>query len=361
MLRAGRCLSTCFPFLILVLGPFFYSRRSDHPAQTDWIGPWFRRRCLRVFREGGAFRRYPDRRRNGISGHLYLGPAMPFTSNALSAPSIRFILSFIPCCFSLPFFLAGACWFDEAAVKAFSVRAAGGPFLPDLCNGLLRFHRLEQPVEDIRGRDPAFLCLYHAAGGPGPVRLAFKRTPQPQSLAGADLYRGRQSWWCISGPRKNCLLSPCDATCSLPGQGLVQRLTPIHPPCMVRLSVFIQGKRNAFMDVRTYRADALLLLTATIWGFAFVAQRVGMDYVGPFTFNGVCFALGSLSLVPLLFLMDRKSSPASALVPRASRRTIFWGGRAGRAVPVFGGVPAAGRPGLYDRRQCRDSSPGFMS
>jgi drug/metabolite transporter (DMT)-like permease len=95
---------------------------------------------------------------------------------------------------------------------------------------------------------------------------------------------------------------------------------------MVRLSVFIQGKRNAFMDVRTYRADALLLLTATIWGFAFVAQRVGMDYVGPFTFNGVRFALGSLSLVPLLFLMERKSSPASLLVPRASRRTIFWGG-----------------------------------
>jgi drug/metabolite transporter (DMT)-like permease len=48
--------------------------------------------------------------------------------------------------------------------------------------------------------------------------------------------------------------------------------------------------------------------------------------VGPFTFNGVRFALGSLSLVPLLFLMERKNSPASDLVPRASRRTIFWGG-----------------------------------
>ena len=80
------------------------------------------------------------------------------------------------------------------------------------------------------------------------------------------------------------------------------------------------------MDVRTYRADALLLLTATIWGFAFVAQRIGMDYVGPFTFNGVRFALGSLSLVPLLFLMERRDSPGRALVPRASRRTIFWGG-----------------------------------
>jgi drug/metabolite transporter (DMT)-like permease len=80
------------------------------------------------------------------------------------------------------------------------------------------------------------------------------------------------------------------------------------------------------MDVRTYRADALLLLTATIWGFAFVAQRVGMEYVGPFTFNGVRFALGSISLVPLLFLVERKDSAGRALVPGASRRTIFWGG-----------------------------------
>ena len=57
-----------------------------------------------------------------------------------------------------------------------------------------------------------------------------------------------------------------------------------------------------------------------------MAQRVGMDYVGPFTFNGVRFALGSLSLVPLLFLIKHKDSPGRALVPRASRRTIFWGG-----------------------------------
>ncbi len=47
-------------------------------------------------------------------------------------------------------------------------------------------------------------------------------------------------------------------------------------------------------------ADGLLLLTACIWGFAFVAQRVGMEHVGPFGFNGVRFALGCLVLLPLL-------------------------------------------------------------
>jgi len=51
---------------------------------------------------------------------------------------------------------------------------------------------------------------------------------------------------------------------------------------------------------QTLRSDTLLLLTASIWGFAFVAQRVGMDHVGPFGFNGVRFALGCLVLLPLL-------------------------------------------------------------
>ena len=46
-------------------------------------------------------------------------------------------------------------------------------------------------------------------------------------------------------------------------------------------------------------ADLLLLITAVIWGAAFVAQRVGMSHVGPFTFNGIRFLLGGLVLLPL--------------------------------------------------------------
>jgi drug/metabolite transporter (DMT)-like permease len=64
------------------------------------------------------------------------------------------------------------------------------------------------------------------------------------------------------------------------------------------------------MNDSTLKSDLLLLLTAAIWGFAFVAQRVGMEHVGPFTFNGIRFALGSLSLVPLLFWrLNGKPSP----------------------------------------------------
>lgn len=49
------------------------------------------------------------------------------------------------------------------------------------------------------------------------------------------------------------------------------------------------------------KANILLLITAAIWGFAFVAQRVGMESVGPYTFNGVRFALGGLSLLPVIW------------------------------------------------------------
>jgi drug/metabolite transporter (DMT)-like permease len=80
------------------------------------------------------------------------------------------------------------------------------------------------------------------------------------------------------------------------------------------------------MAVRTYRADALLLTTATIWGFAFVAQRVGMAYVGPYTFNGVRFALGSLSLVPLLLVLERRQGADRRRPARTPWPKLLWGG-----------------------------------
>ena len=54
------------------------------------------------------------------------------------------------------------------------------------------------------------------------------------------------------------------------------------------------------MKTKTLRSDIMLLITSAIWGFAFVAQRSGMNFVGPFTFNGIRFLLGSISLVPLI-------------------------------------------------------------
>lgn len=58
---------------------------------------------------------------------------------------------------------------------------------------------------------------------------------------------------------------------------------------------------------RESKAVLILLLTAAIWGFAFVAQRVSMEHIGAFTFIAVRFALGSISLLPVIFYFDRKS------------------------------------------------------
>ena len=52
--------------------------------------------------------------------------------------------------------------------------------------------------------------------------------------------------------------------------------------------------------------DYLLLITATIWGFAFVAQRAGMEHIGPFTFNAIRFAIGATALLPLVWINERR-------------------------------------------------------
>lgn len=59
------------------------------------------------------------------------------------------------------------------------------------------------------------------------------------------------------------------------------------------------------MNSRQIRQSFILLLTAVIWGVAFVAQSVGMDYVGPFTFTCVRSVIGGLVLLPCISLLGR--------------------------------------------------------
>ncbi len=51
----------------------------------------------------------------------------------------------------------------------------------------------------------------------------------------------------------------------------------------------------------------LLLVTAMIWGSAFVVQSVGMDYVEPFTFNAVRLIFGGIVLLPVIFVRGRNA------------------------------------------------------
>lgn len=61
------------------------------------------------------------------------------------------------------------------------------------------------------------------------------------------------------------------------------------------------------------RADVILLATALIWGSAFVAQRSGMEQIGPFAFNAARFALGGLVLLPIIGWRRLRAMPAAEL------------------------------------------------
>ena len=76
------------------------------------------------------------------------------------------------------------------------------------------------------------------------------------------------------------------------------------------------------------KADLILLLTAAIWGFAFVAQRVGMDHMGPFTFNAIRFSLGALSLVPVLIYQNKHNVIKNDVPDRRALRGALWTGLA---------------------------------
>ncbi len=69
----------------------------------------------------------------------------------------------------------------------------------------------------------------------------------------------------------------------------------------------------------------LLLLTALIWGVAFLAQSVGMDYVGPFTFNGVRSFIGGLVLVPCIFIINKIKSKNEG-ENSSDKKTVIIGG-----------------------------------
>ena len=59
------------------------------------------------------------------------------------------------------------------------------------------------------------------------------------------------------------------------------------------------------MRQNTMKSSFLLVLAAFIWGVAFVAQSVGMDYVGPFTFIGARYLIGGLVLIPCIAFLKK--------------------------------------------------------
>ena len=77
---------------------------------------------------------------------------------------------------------------------------------------------------------------------------------------------------------------------------------------------------NERMNRKSLRGSLLLLLGSVIWGAAFVAQRVGMDHMGPFSFNGIRMLLAAAVMTPVTLLAERKKSPETVTDPKDQRR-----------------------------------------
>ena len=54
------------------------------------------------------------------------------------------------------------------------------------------------------------------------------------------------------------------------------------------------------------RSNLLLILASIIWGCAFVAQNVGMNYIGPWTFSTIRFLIAGFSLLAIIPILDKK-------------------------------------------------------
>ncbi|SDT06897.1 Threonine/homoserine efflux transporter RhtA [Halopseudomonas sabulinigri] len=87
------------------------------------------------------------------------------------------------------------------------------------------------------------------------------------------------------------------------------------------------------MNFRHYRADALMLLTAMIWGSTFVAQRLGMDHIGPFLYTGLRFMVGALAVMPLIWLLRK---PATAKTQSRLSKPMLLGSMALGAALTLG-------------------------
>ena len=74
------------------------------------------------------------------------------------------------------------------------------------------------------------------------------------------------------------------------------------------------------------KSSLILLLTATIWGVAFVAQSVGMEYIGPFTFNAIRCVLGGMVLIPVILVLKKKKETGAENQKKEDKKTLWMGG-----------------------------------
>ena len=99
------------------------------------------------------------------------------------------------------------------------------------------------------------------------------------------------------------------------------------------------------MNRNELKGNLILLLTALIWGCAFVAQSVGMEYVGPFTFQSVRSLMGAAVLVPVFLFIDhtkKKNGTYSAPTKQQKNTQIIAGIICGIIMTIAGNLQQVG-------------------
>lgn len=77
---------------------------------------------------------------------------------------------------------------------------------------------------------------------------------------------------------------------------------------------------------KQFRGIAALLLATLIWGSTFVAQSVGMDHIGPFTFQAVRCFIGALGMLPVIAIADRKKADGKNFTSRWKDKKLWKAG-----------------------------------
>ena len=80
------------------------------------------------------------------------------------------------------------------------------------------------------------------------------------------------------------------------------------------------------MKKLSIKSMILLVLTALIWGMSFVAQSVGMNYIGPFTFNCIRSIMGGLVLIPCILFFDKQEKGEAKREKKEDSKTLLIGG-----------------------------------
>lgn len=91
-------------------------------------------------------------------------------------------------------------------------------------------------------------------------------------------------------------------------------------------------QKGNFTVSKKLQSNIMLFITAFIWGSAFVAQKDGMNYLGPFAFNGIRTLIGAVVLIPVIMVLgsvNKKSNQAKKLTDEeksANRKLLIIGG-----------------------------------